>query len=160
MMSTLAEPDRSSRWLLIASLALNLFFVATAGALYVRHQFAGPAATQMDRPRTAQGRIERIAANLPAADAEKLRAEYRARASAAEAVRETLNRAYERIQGVLRAEPFSAEALRAAMTEARGARIAYDQTMQDLIATAAASMSLQGRNKLADGPPRPTTAGR
>ena len=31
------DSDRSSRWLLIGSLALNLFFVGTIGALALRH---------------------------------------------------------------------------------------------------------------------------
>ena len=33
MTMTMTMPDRSSRWLLVGSLALNLFFVGTIGAL-------------------------------------------------------------------------------------------------------------------------------
>ena len=71
---SIAIQDRSSRWLLIGSLALNLFFIGTVGSLAVRHYVmsAQPAATE--RLRTAAGRIERLAAPLPPADAEKLRA--------------------------------------------------------------------------------------
>ena len=84
MTMTMTMQDRSSRWLLIGSLALNLFFIGTIGALAVRHYVmpAQPAATE--RPRTAAARIERLAAPLPAADAEKLRAAFRAREAAAE----------------------------------------------------------------------------
>ena len=72
-MLSVALQDRSSRWLLIGSLALNLFFIGTLGALALRHYVmpAQPAATE--RPRTAAARIERMAAPLTPADAEKLR---------------------------------------------------------------------------------------
>ena len=43
--------------------------------------------------------------------------------------------------------------MRSAMTEARGARQAFDQSVQDFMATAAAAMSPAGRSKLADWPP-------
>ena len=106
MTMTMTMPDRSSRWLLIGSLALNLFFIGTIGSLAARHYVmpAQPAATE--RPRTAAARIERLAAPLPAADAEKLRAAFRARETAAEGARDALNKAYERAQGALRAQPF------------------------------------------------------
>src|SRR3954453_13084589 len=118
MTMTLTMPDRSSRWLLIGSLALNLFFVGTVGALALRHILSPPQAAEVERPRTAAARIERLAAPLPAADAEKLRSAFRARASDAENAREGLNRSYERIQAALRAQPFDPAQLRAAMTEA------------------------------------------
>ena len=152
MTMTLTMPDRSSRWLLIGSLALNLFFIGTIVSLAARHYVlpAQPAATE--RPRTAAARIERLAAPLPAADAEKLRAAFRARASAAEGARDALNKAYERAQDVLKAEPFDVAALRAALAEARGARPAYDQVMQEILIAGASAMSPEGRTRLADWP--------
>ena len=161
MTMTLAMPDRSSRWLLIGSLALNLFFVGTIVSLAARHYVmpAQPAATE--RPRSAAARIERLAAPLPAADAEKLRAAFRARASAAEGARDALNKAYERAQAVLRAEPLDAAALRATLAEARAVRPAYDQIMQEILIAGASAMSAEGRAKLADWPsPRSATAPR
>ena len=88
MTMTMTIQDRSSRWLLVGSLALNLFFIGTLGALAMRHYVlpTQPAATE--RPRTAAARIERLAAPLPAADAEKLRAAFRAREAAAENARD------------------------------------------------------------------------
>ena len=151
-------PDRSSRWLLIGSLALNLFFIGTIGALAVRHYVmpAQPAATE--RPRTAAARIERLAAPLPAADAEKLRAAFRAREAAAESARDTLNRAFERMQAALRAQPFDPAQLRAALADVRAARPVYEQVMQEIYLDGAAAMSPEGRAKLADWPPpRPAT---
>ena len=161
MTMTMTMPDRSSRWLLIGSLALNLFFIGTIASLAARHyvMHTQPAATE--RPRTAAARIERLAAPLPAADAEKLRAAFRAREAAAEGARDALNKAYERAQGALRAEPFDPASLRGALAEVRTARPAFDQIMQEILLTGASAMSAEGRNKLADWPPsRPATATR
>jgi uncharacterized membrane protein len=161
MTMTMAMQDRSSRWLLIGSLALNLFFIGTIGALALRHYVmpGQPAATE--RPRTAAARIERLAAPLPAADADKLRVAFRAREAAAENARDTLNRALERIQAALRAQPFEAAPLRAAFAEARAARPGYEQMMQDILAAAAAEMSPEGRARLADwSAPRPNANAR
>ena len=158
MTMTITMQDRSSRWLLVGSLALNLFFIGTIGALAVRHYVmpAQPAATE--RPRTAAARIERLAAPLPAADAEKLRAAFRAREAAAEGARDALNRALEHLQAALRAQPFDAAQLRAALTEIRTARPVYEQVMADIYLAGASAMSQEGRIKFADWPPpRPTT---
>jgi uncharacterized membrane protein len=157
---TMAIADRSSRWLLLGSLALNLFFIGTIGALALRHYVvpAHPAATE--RPRTAAARIERLAAPLPAPDAEKLRAAFGARAAEAEAAREALNRGYERIQAALRAQPFEVGELRTAMAQARAARQVYDQTMQEILIAAAPGLSGEGRMRIADWPPRPATNAR
>jgi uncharacterized membrane protein len=157
-MSFTATADRSSRWLLIVSLSLNLFFVGTVGAMAIRHHFAPPRPQAMERPRTAAARFERVAVTLPAADAARLWAEFRARETAAEGTRDALNRAYEGVQAALRAQPFDADKLRAAMSEARSARTVHEQTIQEIIAAGASGMSQDGRNKLADWPPRQPSA--
>jgi len=154
MTMTMAMPDRSSRWLLIGSLALNLFFVGTVGALALRHVMASPHQAETERPRTAAARLERLAAPLPAADGETLRAAFRARAVEAESARDALNRAYERVQAALRAQPFDAAQLRAAMADARAARPPYEMVMQDVLMAGAAGMSAEGRARLAEWPPR------
>ena len=112
MTMTMTMPDRSSRWLLVGSLALNLFFVGTIGALAVRHYVMPAPQAAAERPRTAAARIQRPAAP-PAADADKLRGAFRTREAAAEGARDTLNRAFERMQSALRAQPFDAAQLRA-----------------------------------------------
>jgi uncharacterized membrane protein len=161
MTMTMTMPDRPSRWLLIGSLALNLFFVGTLVSLAARAYMLPGQPVATERPRTAAARIERLAAPLPAADAEKLRAAFRARETAAEGARDALNKAYEGAQAALRAEPFDPAALRAALAEARAARPAYDQVMQDILLTGASAMSVEGRKRLADWPSsRPTTAAR
>lgn len=154
MTMTMAMPDRSSRWLLIGSLALNLFFVGTIGALALRHIMAPARQAETERPRTAAARLERLAAPLPAADAEKLRTAFRARAAEAESARDALNRAYERVQAALRAQSFDAAQLRAAMADARATRPLYELVMQDILAAGAAGMSPEGRARLAEWPPR------
>lgn len=152
---TMDMPERSSRWLLIGSLALNLFFIGTIGALALRHTFAPAQPAVTERSRTAAARIERLAAPLPPADADKLRAAYASRAAAAEAAREALTRAFERMQAALRTQPFNPDELRAAMAETRAVRPAYEQVMQEILATGASAMSNEGRAKLAEWPPRP-----
>ena len=161
MTMTMTMPDRSSRWLLIGSLALNLFFIGTIVSFAARHYVMPAPTAATERPRTAAARIERLAAPLPAADAEKLRAAFRARESAAEGARDALNKAYERAQASLRTDPFDPAALRTALADARGARPAYDQIMQGILLTGASAMSTEGRNKLADWPAsRPATTAR
>lgn len=152
MTMTMTMPDRSSRWLLVGSLALNLFFVGTIGALAVRHYLMPAPQATTERPRTAAARIERLAAPLPAADAEKLRAAFRAREAAAEGARDTLNGAFERMQAALRAQPFDPAKLRAALADLRTARPPYEQVMQEIYLAAATAMSAEGRARLADGP--------
>ena len=153
MTMTMTMPDRSSRWLLVGSLALNLFFVGTIGALAVRHYVLPAPQATTERPRTAAARIERLAAPLPAADAEKLRAAFRAREAAAEGARDTLNRAFERMQAALRSQPFDPAQLRAALADVRTARPVYEQVMQEIDLTTATAMSVEGRARLADWPP-------
>jgi uncharacterized membrane protein len=157
-MITLDSQDRASRLLLVGSLALNLFFVGTAGALTARHYIAPTQPAPVERSRTAAARVERLAAPLPAADAEKLRAAFRERAGAAEGARDALNAAFERVSAALRAEPFDPAALGTAFSAARAARPAYELAMQQIIAAGAQAMSHEGRSKLAEWPPsRPNT---
>jgi uncharacterized membrane protein len=161
MTMTMTMPDRSSRWLLVGSLALNLFFIGTIGSLAVRQYLmpAQPAASE--RPRTAAARIERLAAPLPVADAERLRMAFRARAAAAESARDALNAGLEHLQGALRMQPFDPAKLRAALSEIRTARPVYEQVMGEIYLNGASAMSPEGRIKLADWPaPRPATSAR
>jgi uncharacterized membrane protein len=160
MTMTMTMPDRSSRWLLVGSLALNLFFVGTIGALALRHYVMPAPQAAAERPRTAAARIERLAAPLPAADAEKLRAAFQGRAAAAEGARDTLNGAFERMQAALRAQPFDPAQLRIALADVRTARPAYEQVMQEIYLAAATSMSPEGRARLTDWPPSRATTTR
>src|SRR3954469_3225402 len=159
MTMTMTMPDRPSRWLLIGSLPPKLFFVGTLVSLAARAYMLPGQPVATERPRTAAARIDRLAAPLPAADAEKLRTAFRAREAAAEGARDALNRAFERVQTTLRTQPFDPAQLRAVLAEVRTARPAYEQVMQEIYLSAATDMSPEGRAKLAEGPaPRPTTS--
>jgi uncharacterized membrane protein len=146
-------PDTpSSRWLAI-SLALNLFFVSIAGALLARHYLMPQTAARAPIDRSIGARTERIAATLPQADAEIMRSLYRAQAATIEPRQEAYRRLQDRVRQTLRAQPFDADAMRAAMTEARSARRTFHQSVQDFMVATATAMSPAGRNKLADWPP-------
>ncbi len=147
-----AQAERGGRALLLASLALNLFFVGAAGALLVRHSLAPPAAPAVI-DRSAAGRIERLAATLPDADARTLRETFRADTAHVEAAQADYRASQEVVRAALRREPFDTERLRAAMGQSRAARQKFDESLQNLIASAAARMSAAGRSKLADWPP-------
>ena len=138
------------RWLLLGSLALNLFFIGVAVALMIR---AAQPAPPIDR--SAAARVERLAATLPKPDADKLRVQYAAQRDAVETAQRAYRSRQETMRQALRAEPFSADAMRAAMADTRAARQGFDLVLQGIIATAAAEMSADGRHKLAEWPPPP-----
>ncbi len=145
---------RTSRWLVVVSLALNLFFIGIAGAMAVRNHGAAPAPAPVDRRPAA--RIERLSATLPQADAERLRGMFQARSASVQALYDDYRHAQDAARETLRTEPFAAGAMDAALAKTRAARLALDEALQGLIATSAATMSADGRRKLADYPgPRP-----
>lgn len=151
--SAMLGEDRTSRWVLVISLALNLFFVSATGALLARHYFTQGPATPAPVDHSVAARMERLAATLPAADAEILRAEYGGKAAKVDAARNAYRDARDDVRGTLRAERFDPEAMRAAMIRTRAERQRFDEVLQDVIASASAKMSAAGRNKLADWPP-------
>ncbi len=137
----------SSRWLLLASLAVNLFFIGVAVALLVR----APAKPTYDR--NVFVRIDRLAGTLPTADAAKIRSEVASHHDAIEAAQTQYRAAQDVIRASLRKEPFDESAMRAAMVQTRAARQNFDQVIQGVVALAAAEMSPAGRRALADWPP-------
>ena len=143
----------SSRWLLLGSLALNLFFVGIAVAMAVR----APAPPSWDR--NVFVRVERIAASLPAPDADLLRGQIKANRDGIENAQSKYRAAQDTIRAMLRQEPFDAAAVQAAMAKARAARQDFDQSIQAVFAGSAAQMSPAGRKALADWPPGRKTAG-
>jgi len=150
--------DRASRFVLLASLALNLFLVGAGGAFLARHYLADTATQSPPLDRSVAARVERLAATLPSADADKLRAEYRANARIVDASRDDYYRAQEEVRRALRAEPLEPEAMRAAMAKTRASRQVFDQLLQDVIASAAVKMSAAGRDQLANWPPSQRSA--
>ena len=143
-----------SRWLLLGSLALNLFFIGVAVAMAIR----APAPSYWDP--NIFVRVERLAATLPSADAAILRGQINENHAAIDDTQAKYHAARQHIHEVLRQEPFDVEAMRAATARTRAARLAFDQTVQGVFANIAAKISPAGRQALADWPPgrRPVTA--
>jgi uncharacterized membrane protein len=137
----------SSRWLLLGSLALNLFFVGVAVVMAIR----APAPPTWDR--NVFIRVERIADTLPPADADLLRGQINANRQLIDEAQTKYHSAQDAIHEALRHEPFDVNAMRAAMAQTRAARQAFDQVIQGVFAFSAAQMSPAGRQALADWPP-------
>ena len=144
-----AGGGRNSRRILLVSLALNLFFFGIGGALLWRH-YVSPSPTRAPGYWTAAARMDRLAATLPAIDAEKLRAEFSSRATAVDAASGIYRGAQQRLRAALQAEPFSLEDVKTAMAQSRAARQKLDEALQDVIASASAAMTPDGRRHLAD----------
>jgi uncharacterized membrane protein len=143
----------SSRWLLLGSLALNLFFVGVALAMAIR----APAPPAWDR--NVFVRVEHIADTLPPTDADLLRGQINANRRLIDDAQQQYHSAQDQIHETLRHVPFEAEAMRAAMAKTRAARQNFDQVIQGVFAFSAAQMSRAGRSALADWPPgRKTTS--
>jgi len=143
----------STRWLLLGSLALNLFFVGVAVAMAVR----SPAPPAWDR--NVLVRVERIAATLPPADADLLRSQIAANRETIEDAQTKYRTAQDSIRATLRQDPFDAAEMRAAMAKTRAARQNFDQVIQGVFAGLAPQMSSAGRHALADWPPGRKPAG-
>jgi uncharacterized membrane protein len=137
----------SSRWLLLGSLALNLFFVGIALAMVIR----APAPSYW-HPNVFV-RVERLAATLPPADAEILRGQINANHAVIEDTQAKFHSARQYVHEVLRQEPFDVEAMRAATAQTRTARLNFDQTVQGVFADIAAKITPAGRQALANWPP-------
>lgn len=133
------------RWrpLLVASLALNLLFIAAVGAHYVR-------TTARSSTERWKANIDILAKSLPESDAAKFRATLAQRLPALEAARGDLRTAREAIADIIRTEPFDRAALERAMADFGTKRVGLQATYQAMLADAAAAMSHDGRIKLAD----------
>jgi len=137
-------------WLLLGSLALNLFFVGAAGA--VAYRYSSPVPLTTVSRGDLIGRLNHLADTLPAGDADAMRAQLRADEVKIAAARADLRLSREDVRRSLRAEPFDADAMREAMTANHAAHDRFDQVIHDMLAAAASKMSVIGRNKLADWP--------
>jgi uncharacterized membrane protein len=153
-MSVLSKSEGGARmrWLLLGSLALNLFFVGAAGAVALRYSSPVPLAAVTHIDHSLAARFNRIAASLPPADAQVMRMQLRTEAQKVASAQADLRLSQDDIRKSLRAEPYDPNAMRVAMAENRTARDNFDQVLHDMIASAAAKMSIVGRNKLADWP--------
>ena len=133
-----------SRWLLLGSLALNLFFIGAAIAMTVR----APEPRRWDPDVFV--RVERVTAALPSADAALVRTAMASHHDAIAAAQNKFHVARDEIRAALRADPFNVDAMRAAMAKTRAARLEFDQVIQGVFADLAPQLSSAGRHTLAD----------
>jgi uncharacterized membrane protein len=158
-MSSIAQatPTRAAgagtRWLLLGSLALNLFFVGVAVAMAIR----APAPPRWDP--NVFVRVDRLAASLPQADGDIVRTAMQANHAAIDDAQSNYVAARDSIRATLRQDPFKEEDMRTAMARTRAARQNFDTVIQGVFADAAAKMSPAGRHALADWRPSRTPNG-
>jgi uncharacterized membrane protein len=153
-MGTLRASEASSRWLLLTSLALNLFFVGVGGAMLLRGDDPAAPVRQSWSTRSVSDRVERIAARLPSEDAARLRAAFQTRRAEFEDELVAYRRRQDTMRAALRAPSFDLDALKAAMRDMRNDRQTFDRSIHEFFAQQAAEMSPAGRQKLADWPNR------
>jgi uncharacterized membrane protein len=150
-----ASARGGSRWLLLGSLALNLFFVGVAVAMAIR----GPAPPQQWDPDVFV-RVEHIAETLPPADATLLRNAMAAHHDAIDAAQNSYHAARDEIHATLRQNPFKVADLRTAMAQTRAARQEFDQVIQGVFAEVAPQLSYAGRVDIANWHKSKTTSNR
>jgi uncharacterized membrane protein len=156
--ATLRGSDGASRWLLLGSLALNLFFIGIGGALLMRsYGFDTPTANVVDR--STAGRVERIAVRLPGEDAERLRAAYQANRQELDRTRRAYYDRQDLVRSALRNQPFDPNALRTALADMRDARQISDRQFHEFFVQQASEMTPAGRQQLANWPSRRTKNG-
>ncbi len=137
-----------SRWLLLGSLALNLFFIGAAAAMVIR----GPAPPPRWDPDVFV-RVDLLAATLPPADADLLRSAFQADHDSIASAQTAYRNARRQIHETLRQDPFKVDDMLAAMAKTRAARQSYDQLIQGVFAGAAVKMSSAARHAVADWRP-------
>jgi uncharacterized membrane protein len=139
-----------ARWLLPVSLALNVCFVGAASA--VAYRYTGDVALPVVDliTRSAGDRLDRVAAALPANDAQIMRAQVRAEEVRVAAAQADLRLAQEEARNSLRAEPFNIDAMRVAMAQVQVARESYHTILHEVFESAAPKLSVVGRNMLAN----------
>jgi len=133
-----------SRWLLLGSIALNLFFVGVAFAMAIR----APAPARWDPDVFV--RVERLSTTLPPADADLLRGAMQANHERIASAQTAYHGARDEIRETLRQDPFKVDDMRAAMAKTRAARQGFDQVIQGVFADAVATMSPAARHAIAD----------
>ena len=151
-MSILPKIQRSTyaRWLLPISLALNVCFVGAASAVAYRYTGDVPLPAVDLIGRSAGDRLDRVAAALPANDAQIMRAQIHAEEVKVAAAQADLRLAQEEARNALRAEPFDMNAMRASMAEVQVAREKYHTVLHEVFEASAPRLSVVGRNMLAN----------
>jgi uncharacterized membrane protein len=143
-----------ARYLLMGSLTLNLLLAGAVGAVALQHSSAAPLQPVVGIKHGMVDHLDRVAASLPANDAELMRTQLLADARKLAAAETEVRLSQEAVRDRLRAEPFDPAALRAAMAQTGAAREQFYQILHDALAAVMAKMSDAGRKRLADWPIR------
>jgi uncharacterized membrane protein len=140
------------RWLLPASLSVNVFLVVMIVVLRMPHHFWPP-------PREPGRMVEEIAASLPPADGAILREVFQRHAPQVDSAHVGMRSFHDAIQAALSAPTFDPEALRAVFAEGRKRRMSMDDALEASLIETASKISYAGRKKLGEwtppGPPGP-----
>jgi uncharacterized membrane protein len=134
---------RPRRWLLVGSLALNLFLVGVVAAYQMRG--AVPAAQP-----SARLNIDQIAETLPPADADRLETVFRSHAAELSEYTTAIRQSQDRERDLFRATPFDPKPVGDVMALARFNHDAAKRVIHEVILEAATQMSPAGRAKLAE----------
>lgn len=141
-----------SRWALPVSLALNVFL----GTVLVMREPGPPPRGPGGGPPSPLHLVERLAGELPPADAAILRAAAGRRSQEVEYHHRVWMGMPGRVGTALAAPNFDPEALRAVLAEGRQAHRAEDDAIAEVIIEAASAMSAEGRQAIARWrPPHP-----
>jgi len=132
---------------LAVSLAMNALLVSAVAAHFYRGWSDAP------RDRGGFG-MERLADRLPPADGSRLRDVYRARAGELAGLAEDMRVLREKTRDLLREPALDRAALAEAMAAQRSRQEALGAALHGILFQAAAEMSAEGRERLADWPRR------
>lgn len=143
-MIELTRPRVSFRLLALASLGLNLFLGAMLVSAY-HHQQPAPALPMPDRL------VERVAPDLPQADAERLRRAFSAKHAQYAALYEEYRTAILRVRAAAVHEPLDREELRARMEAARAVRRHIGALTEETVMALLPDLSAPARERLVAG---------
>ncbi|HYG91467.1 MAG TPA: periplasmic heavy metal sensor [Azospirillum sp.] len=143
-MIALTRPRVSFRLLALASLGLNLFLGAMLVSAY-HHQQPAPSLPMPDRL------VERVAPDLPEADAERVRRAFTAKRAQFAALDEEYRQATQRVRAAAAREPLDREELRALIDSARAARRRIGDLVEETMLSLLPELSLSARERLVAG---------
>jgi len=155
--------DKFRRWILPASLALNMFFLGFGASQWLHHPPGPPPGYLPGGPHAPHGpqqMLEDMASRLPSADAALLRAAMTAHPEAMAggllgdpSGGEDLLRV--RLPELLSSEPFDVAAFKATLIEVRQSHRGLDDFLETVFPDVVAAMSPAGRRALAQAYFRP-----
>jgi uncharacterized membrane protein len=139
------SPPNRLRWLLLASLCLNVALATYVSAQWLEPAWSPPGAGIPLRM------IERVAERLPKDDADILWRVYREKEADIQPLQAEYLRALFKTMRLIGQSELDKQALRAAVTEARDKRIKIGDEVIDTFVDALGRMSSKGRRQLVGG---------